>query len=257
MKKKRAHKRLTDRIQRAFHFALGGQSVTFHGVPVYVPKGIPWDIYKQLRRGKYEQAEQELIAKHLNPQIPVLELGGSIGVVSAYIGFILEPTTIHIIVEANPKLIPTLERNTSARANGKFTQIINAAVSTQTQEIQFLVTDDFLGNRISNDQQSESVSVQTINLSRLSEGLKRYSLIMDIEGAEFDILRNDAAALSGCELAIVEVHPHLFRDQSGHTLADFVELARAAGMQHIETVDDVLVLKPALSNSGTETSSQP
>jgi len=188
--------------------------VTFHGVPVHVPKGIPWDIYKQLLRGQYEKAEQQLIAKHLNPQVPVLELGGSIGVVSAYIGFILEPPTPHIIVEANPKLI---------------------------------------GNRISDDQQSESVSVQTMNLTRLCEGLERYSLIMDIEGAEFDILRNDAAALSGCELAIIEVHPQHFSDQDGYTVADFVALVQDAGMQHVETIDDVLAFKPASNNAEADT----
>jgi FkbM family methyltransferase len=248
MRKKSPFKRLSDRIRRDVYFALGGKSMTFHGVPVYVPKGIPWDVFKQLVRGHYEQAEQQLIAKYLNPQLPVLELGGSIGIISAYIGLVLEPTTLHTIVEANPKLIPILERNAYARDGGKFTRIINAAVSTQADSLEFSVTDDYLGNRIAEGQPAESVSVQTINLTRLSEGFERYTLIMDIEGAEFDILRNDANGLSTCELAIIEVHPHYFEDRDGHSEEDFISLAHDAGMRHVETVENVLVFKPIKSD---------
>lgn len=229
--------------------------MTFHGVPVSVPKGIPWEIFKRLMRGKYEEAEQKLIAKYMNPQIPVLELGGSIGIISAYIGFILEPTIPHTIVEANPKLIPILERNAFGRDGGKSTRIINAAVSTQTDKLEFSVSDDFLGNRIATDKPAETALVRTINLSRLSEGLERYTLIMDIEGAEFDIFRNDAAGLSACELAIIEVHPNYFEGQDGYTEADFITLAEQAGLQHIETADGVLVFKT--KNSTLESDETP
>ncbi len=225
--------------------------MTFHGVPVYIPKGIPWDVFKQLVRGHYEQAEQKLIAKYMNPQLPVIELGGSLGIISAYIGLVIEPTTPHTVVEANPKLIPILERNAFARDGGKFTKVINAAVSTQAGELAFPVTEDYLGNRINNDQQTETVTVQTINLSRLTEGLERYTLIMDIEGAEFDILRNDASALEACQLAIIEVHPHYFEGQDGYTESDFIKLAKDAGLNHIETVENVLVFKPAEPASET------
>jgi FkbM family methyltransferase len=191
-------------------------------------------VSKQLVRGHYEQAEQKLIAKYMNPQIPVLELGGSMGVLSAYIGLVLEPTVPHTIVEADSKLLPVLERNAFARDNGKSTRIIHAAVSSMHEETHWS----------SFEQQGQTDKARKTNLSRLSEGLKRYTLVMDIDGAEFDILRNDAAGLSACELAIITVKSDQAGSGTGHGERDFVKLAKNAHLHHIETLDNVLVFKP-------------
>ncbi|MGB7307187.1 MAG: FkbM family methyltransferase [Burkholderiaceae bacterium] len=219
--------------------------MTYHGVPVYLPKGVPWDVFKQLVRGHYEQAEQVLIQKYLSPNLPVIELGGSMGVVSAYVRTVLNPTTPMTVVEANPKLIPVLERNAFASDNGAFTRVLHHAVSTTPGSLDFPVSDDYLSNRISAKNDGETVSVQTITLGQLTESLDQYSLIMDIEGAEFDIFKNDAPALKACQLAIVEVHPHYFDGQPGYTENDFIALAGDAGLVHIETSDNVLVFKQA------------
>jgi hypothetical protein len=59
----------------------------------------------------YELPERELIRKYLPSNARVLELGGGIGVVSCLTNSLLRDKHAHVVVEANPLLIPFLESN--------------------------------------------------------------------------------------------------------------------------------------------------
>ena len=62
--------------------------------------------------GGYERAERELLKAHLDRSRPVVELGGSVGVVACVTkNKLLRNRHEHIVVEANPELINVLTAN--------------------------------------------------------------------------------------------------------------------------------------------------
>ena len=40
--------------------------------------------------------------------------------------------------------------------------------------------------------------------------IEEFDLVCDIEGAELELVKDDAGALSRCHLAIIEMHPDVF-----------------------------------------------
>jgi hypothetical protein len=70
----------------------------------------------------------------------------------------------------------------------------------------------------------------------------RYALVVDIEGAEFDLFENDRAALSRCTFAIVEIHPVSFTER-GRRTAEFHRLVDEAGFEIVDRIGNVLALK--------------
>jgi hypothetical protein len=92
--------------------------------------------------GLYEREETDLVRSYLPRDEPVIELGGSIGVVSCLTNKLLECPEDHVVVEANPVLIPTLERN--REQNGCRFAIEPAAAAYGTERVDFGVTDCFI-----------------------------------------------------------------------------------------------------------------
>jgi hypothetical protein len=86
--------------------------------------------------GEYEAGEQKLIRQFLRTDDRVIELGGCIGVLSCLVNSRLESRTHHLVVEANPELIPILRRN--RELNQACFEIAECAVSTDP-EVSFAV----------------------------------------------------------------------------------------------------------------------
>src|SRR5687768_9453953 len=71
-------------------------------------------IRSRLVRGRYERAELHLLRRWLEPDSPVVELGGGIGVVATLVNRRLSDPARHVVVEANPSLIPVINRQRTA-----------------------------------------------------------------------------------------------------------------------------------------------
>ena len=54
--------------------------------------------------GGHEDKERRLVVKHVRRDLPVIEGGGCVGVVSCVTNRLLQDPKRHIVVEANPKL---------------------------------------------------------------------------------------------------------------------------------------------------------
>lgn len=236
-------RRLSDRIRRDFWYLVRKRNLSVHGVPVYVPPTIPWDIFKQIIRGTYEAAENRLIERHLDSLTPVVELGGSIGIISAVIRRKLSPDTPMTVVEANPNIVGLCERNVRMAAGP--VRVVNAAVSYGPDKVTFDASDDYLSGKIARDGTSGSIRVDTVTLEDVCDGLDRFTLVMDIEGAEYDVFRNGTEALQHCRLAIVEIHPDAEQAE-----ADFFALAAMHGFEVIDREADVIVLARREDGSG-------
>src|SRR5579885_2870151 len=61
--------------------------------------------------GWYEGEEMLLVKRHLPADLPIIELGGSLGVLSCLTNRRLRNPRKHWVIEANPTLIPLLEKN--------------------------------------------------------------------------------------------------------------------------------------------------
>src|ERR1700761_1311871 len=103
--------------------------------------GVANDAIKiELITGKYELAERRAIARYLNRSMPVVELGGSMGVVACVTNKLLADPTRHVVVEANPTAIPQLEVN--KKLNGRQFEIVNRAIAYGAESVTFRPSTD-------------------------------------------------------------------------------------------------------------------
>jgi FkbM family methyltransferase len=227
----------------ARHVARHGHVFDYHGVGVELPATAGLAALSALIRGKYEREEAELILRHLPADLPVFELGGSLGVVSRLIRSRLAPGVMHVIVEANADLNETLKANATRGVSDGATRIVNAAIGYDAPFVRFRLGRDVHANAIDDGTGGGSIrEVSTVSLATLLSEAgdpASYVLVCDIEGAEFDLFEREQGALAKARLAIVEIHPRAY-ERVGRDLEEFMELAASAGFIVAETKNQVV-----------------
>lgn len=172
----------------------------------------------------YETNEREALKHFLDPELPVIELGGAMGVVACLTNKILAHPEKHVVVEANPEILPLLEENRD-RNDCKFT-IMHGAVAYGTDQVTFNLCDDF---RASSAQAAfnKSVTVRSINLKEIVDkfNFDKFTLICDIEGGEFDLVKFDRDIFRDrVTTLMIEVHEYIFGPESVKNM--FLELEK-------------------------------
>lgn len=161
-------------------------------------------IRREINFETYEQDERRLIPPLVGPDDRVLEIGAGIGLVTAAIVRARPAASRHI--EANAALIPAIGRTLSA--NGLSADVQHAAVVADDHhgpDITLRVGPDFWSSSLKKRATLEtSVTVPAIRLSGLLSGFRPTLLVMDIEGAECDLLTG--ADLAGVRAIAVELH---------------------------------------------------
>jgi FkbM family methyltransferase len=152
----------------------------------------------------YELPERQLILKHLTPDSRVLELGGCIGVVSCLVNSLLKDPLAHVVVEANPFLIPFLEKNRDV--NGAEFSVEHCVVSRATEAVLSVAAD-----MDSSKAGHHGVAVPTCTCEDIEARyqLSFDTLVMDIEGAESEFIRDNIVLLKNMKLIVVEFHPSI------------------------------------------------
>ena len=231
------------RLRQAVHEWAGGR-YELDGCSFTLP---PWadDVKRNIRRGHYEAAERRLVIEQLDGGLPVVELGGSFGIVSGIVGRNIRAATPQVIVEANPLLVDYCRVNAKApRVPDAPVTVLNAAIAYGAgEEVEFVQSGGFLGSRLAEQGETGTVRVPAITLSRLLAGHlpeQDYELVCDIEGAELDLLRHDAAALGRCQLAIIEMHADVFAAR-GSSETEFLAMLEAAGLHLRKREDNVIM----------------
>jgi FkbM family methyltransferase len=210
---------------------LGGNQVTIEGLHFSVDNPLITTREKGLLDvGLHETAEIALAHQYVVVELPVVELGGGIGVVSCIINRRLTRPTDHVVVEANAALIPTLEAN--RRLNGAGFQIRNVALAYGSVETA-LAIDAFATSRVGGVGRRALVATATLASLLEKTGFERSNLVIDIEGAEVDLVEREGLLLSSrAEIIIVETHPQIVgaeataRMLAGLRTLGFAELAR-------------------------------
>jgi FkbM family methyltransferase len=177
--------------------------------------GMPDNAMKlELLTGRYELPERNAARKYIQPEWPVVELGGCVGVVACITNKRLQHPHAHVVVEANPLAVPYLQANRDA--NRSSFKILNRALAYRSENVTFTPTLDFWGNSV--DHVGGRLSPVTVPATRLSlilqeEKFEKFALICDIEGYEYELVMREPEALSNAAVIIMEVHPHMLGEE--------------------------------------------
>lgn len=154
----------------------------------------------------YETPERDALERYLKPELPVVELGASIGVIACLTNKRLTDPQRHVVVEANPDLLRLLVEN--RERNACHFSVMHAALSYGAQEIRFYQHKDFLCGSLQHASR-KYVSVRTLSLGDVLDNFayQRCTLICDIEGGEGDLIEQELGLIAErVETLIIEIH---------------------------------------------------
>jgi len=154
----------------------------------------------------YEKPEREALERYLKPELPVVELGASIGVIACLTNKRLSDPQRHVVVEANPDLLRLLVENRERNAC-RFS-IMHGALGYGAREIRFYQHGDFLCGSLQHASRKH-VSVRALSLKDILDNFndQRCTLICDIEGGEGDLIEQELGVIAArVETLIIEIH---------------------------------------------------
>jgi FkbM family methyltransferase len=177
--------------------------------------------------GLYEYAERYLVRKYLPGSLNCVELGSGIGVVSACILRKLSPNANLDLVEALPENARLLEQNL-LRGNRCQWRLHQKAISYRSKTVWFNPGGDHITGRIGDQEGNPSggMEIPAVEIEDLPGCQIEYSLVMDIEGEEHDLIQH--TPLSNCRCLIVELHG------DEQLLQSFITAAKTKGLKLIE-----------------------
>jgi FkbM family methyltransferase len=176
-----------------------------------------------LLNGRYELPERRAIQRHLKRDLPVIELGGALGVVACITNKLLAHPKDHVVVEANPLAVRQLILNKTS--NHCEFEIVNCALAYGVDSVTFCPRVEMDATSIESDgsgldSTEQAVTVPTVQLGRLlsEHGFRRFCLVCDIEGKEYDLICHELEVLREADVIILETHPLLIGEDKNQFL---------------------------------------
>lgn len=166
-----------------------------------------------LLTNRYEVPERRAVGRYIRRDLPVVELGGSIGVVACMTNKLLKNPAAHLVVEANPLAIPHLRSN--KESNHCEFEIIHRAIAYGSDSVTFRPSSEMYGNSITVPGDHPPVSIETVRLSDLvhTRQFSTFSLVCDIEGLEYDLVYYEGDVLKKADTIILETHVRLIGEE--------------------------------------------
>ena len=184
-----------------------GNRINLNGVTLSVENPLVSTRHKgSMYFGIYKSAERELSAKFIDRSLPTVEIGGSIGGVSCTVSKLLDDPTKLVVVECNPVLLPTLEIN--RELNHCSFEIEPLALAYDSEIVSFTIDNHFMTGRLDTGN-GRKVTVRTTSLKSILDkyNFETINLISDCEGAEIDLVTNEANILRDrVKWLILETH---------------------------------------------------
>lgn len=172
---------------------------------------------------RYEPSERYAVRRFVSGRTPVVELGGSLGVVACITNCKLADPTRHVVVEANPDLIPILERNRELN-NCRFC-LENKVLAYEAAYVDFPCADTVVESGVYYTA-GRSIPVASTSLEGILESYEfdTCDLVCDIEGSEADLFANEAETIRDrVETIVIEFHPAILGNRRTMDLIDEIE----------------------------------
>lgn len=175
-------------------------------------------ILEEINKGTYELPEKTLAAKYFSKNDRVLELGSAIG----YLGISTiqsHPGITWISVEANPWCVERSEENYVM--NNIYPGILPGVAALESGYMKFYVREEFWNSSLDPIELEYSKIIDTIECDTydVNELLEdKNVLVMDIEGGEVNLIKDNGVKLDGIKKLLIEFHARF-------TGEDYVEYA--------------------------------
>jgi FkbM family methyltransferase len=193
------------------------QEMTLDGIKVSTAQDtIPRFVRSALFKGTYESHERELVRQLLRRGDRVLEIGTGIGVVSLLCAKICGVENV-LSYEANPVLESVIRKNYGL--NELTPNLRMRAITVDGEPITFFRSDNIVSSSTKDrGRHAEKMTVESDRFDDVLTGHRPDVVIMDVEGAEIELL--SSSSLTGVKHIVVEVHPHITgEDKIGAMLA--------------------------------------
>lgn len=139
-----------------------------------------------------------------NEAVEIIDCGANIGLSSIYLKKIFPKANITAI-EPDKRVFEQLQYNINVR-NLSNVNLVNAAAWIDNQPLSF-VSDGGLGGKLSGENSENTTTVKAIRLKDLLLEKKNiFFLKMDIEGAEYEVLKDIQSELQSVENLFIEFH---------------------------------------------------
>ncbi|MEO1922364.1 MAG: FkbM family methyltransferase [Sphingomonadaceae bacterium] len=222
-----------------------GERMPFRGLTIDTSSPLITDLTRAaLLWRSYERAEHHYILRYLPRNRDVIELGGSIGVVTSAIGQRLEAGRRVRTVEADHRLVRLLENNVQLNGVRDKVEIVKAAVSYAGTTVEFAIGEHNVGGSLAElGGDAEIIKVPAVTLSALLKDFPPgYSIVSDIEGAEWEMFEREGDLLAGAEMVVMELH-----DGSRGRWQDLLEIIRQDDrFEYIDNYGPVVVFQGGL-----------
>ncbi|MEM0930222.1 MAG: FkbM family methyltransferase [Pseudomonadota bacterium] len=187
------------------------------------------------------EIEERALARELIPaDTPIVEFGGGLGVVSCLCNAKLTDRNAHVVVEANPQMVPVLERNKAI--NGAGFRVINRALAYDSDLVQMDVHAEFVASSLITNDHDQTVDVQSTTLANVLDGagFETVGIVCDIEGLESDLIEREILGNRAVKYLLAEMHPQFIGQDTVDTL---LTKLRSDGFHLVQQMGDVVFLE--------------
>jgi FkbM family methyltransferase len=160
-------------------------------------------IGQRMESGEWENDEIQILSSYLDEKDKVVELGACIGFLGVLVNDKLSNKSDHVVIEANPDLIPIIEEN--KKVNNSEFKVEHCLIGNSNNKfLDFNVSDFILGSSI----HGKGGRVVKVPIKPLSAYSNKYNfLIVDIEGGEYELIRKYQNEISKFKKILIEFHP--------------------------------------------------
>lgn len=183
--------------------------LTVHGITVPLTSDeVSPVVWQALTSGRYEAKEAKWVFKAVKPNDRVLELGAGIGIITSLIAKV--PGVQVWSFEANPSTAALAQRVISANDIGNVVFSQGLLAAGEPHIIPFYIRKDLWMSSMDKSQGPYECEI-LLTSSNIDDFIADHAtnvLVMDIEGAERDLLRR--SELPGVDRIFLELHDHLY-----------------------------------------------